>query len=546
LSRTKADYTNIELQFPHDLFLKGEELYESKAVIDINKLDKSLYAFTIKEGVKIEVEWFKPLTKLQKATCECEFFKTGNMCRHSVAALLAYKAEFFKEKVEKVFDAEQAPKKSNVLNINAILNNLSKEDLKGFIKSYSGSDKKFAIAFKVHFARKVDLNDNELKYKSILDSILKPVTLGKNQYKASDIRSLINIVEEFHGQVDDAISLDELREAFILTKVSLNKLAYGYANGNYYPLELEKLIIENLSKLRDILLELDVNELRDDVFTFLLEMGRLSFTPFINSKENVFDILIAEGKKLDDLEEVLNTQLRKSDRSDEEIIIILSLKIRLLIKQGKPPLLDKSNLRYLDKIGEYLLKSKFDQELVLFQKESNYRSKDLALYYLQALTNLGSKKMINEAVELFIDLNDLRIIDFIKSRFDSKSVEDFVSLTNKKKTKLDQNPIFYMNFLVKSEQFKELLDYIASKYDLNFLIQHSQVLAKELPDDTSDLYETLVENYLNIHIGESSHKYIQDLFSHLNKLRLLKIINRLGLMIEMKFPDRQGLEKILN
>jgi hypothetical protein len=545
LANSQKDYTNIELLFPHDLFLKGEELYESGAITDISKIDSKLYSFTINEGVKIEVEWFKPLTRQQKASCECDFFQLGKMCRHTIAALLAYKQEFYKEKELETSDRDY-PRKASTLNINSILNNLSKDDLKSFIKSYAGNDKKFAIAFKVHFARKVDLNDNELKYKSILDSIIKPITTDKNPYKASDVRGLINISEEFQGQTDDAVSLEQYQEAFILTKTTLSKLAYVYNNSQFYSSEVEKLIIKSFDHIREILSELQSVELKKEIEAFLMEMAELSFTPFISCKDNIFDILVESKIYHSQLIEFIEQQLWRHERKDSHATpIILGVLLRLKIMNGNPASLDKKYQNFFDKVGENLLKSKFENVLIKFYKDVVNHSKDLSLLYLQALTNMKSKKTITEAVEIFSKQKDLRVIDFIKSRFDQKALSDFVLNISKKKVTLNDNAVFYMNYLVKSNQFQSLLDFIAQTKNVNYLMQHTQILAKELPEATTLLYETMIENYLIEHIGEKSHNFINDVFLFLNKLQLSRITNRLGMMIDIKFPERNRLEEAI-
>jgi hypothetical protein len=102
-----------------------------------------------------------------------------------------------------------------------------------------------------------------------------------------------------------------------------------------------------------------------------------------------------------------------------------------------------------------------------------------------------------------------------------------------------------MNYLVKSQQYQRLLYFVDEYNDFSSLMQHTAILAKELPEATISLYEAKVENYLHNHIGEQSHKFITDLFLFLNKQQLTKITNRLGMMIDLKFPERNRLEELI-
>jgi hypothetical protein len=541
----KKDFTNIELIFPHELFLKGEELFEAKSVIDINKLDSGLFAFTIREGVNIEVEWFKPLTKMQRASCECDFFKIGKMCRHTIAALLAYKAEFYKEKVVVDPLEEIKSKKFNSLNINSILNNLSKEDLKSFVKAYAMTDKKFSIAFKVNFARRVDLEDNEKKYKSILDSIIRPVTTDKNPYKASDIRALINISYEFYGQLDDSMALEEYGEAFLLIKTSLSKMAYAYKHANHYGQEMAKLIIQYLDKLRELLATTKNVGLTEEIIAYLNELSEVSYTPLITGRDNVFDILLSRKVVSLDLEELIKVQLSRNKEDDQSVSILLALLVRYQLIKGGLYVLDKRYFTFADKVGDVLLRSKLYQELVDYFVKYDIKSKEISLYYLQALVNLNSKKVVTESINLFIENRDLRIIDFIKSRLDEVALENFILGLNKKKVKLDTNKQFYMNYLVKINDVATLLQFIKEENNMSFLILHGQLIYKQLPDEATTAYESILESYLNTHIGENTHKFIAEVFAHLNKIGASKVINKLGLMIDLKFSHRAKLEGII-
>ncbi len=81
---------SIELQFDPELFRKGEDLYNDGAILELVKINRSLYSIVIREGKVYEVELLKPLLKGQKSTCECNFYKENKSCKHIVAALIYY------------------------------------------------------------------------------------------------------------------------------------------------------------------------------------------------------------------------------------------------------------------------------------------------------------------------------------------------------------------------------------------------------------------------------------------------------------------------
>ena len=160
---------SLDVMFPPDVYASGEVLFENKSVLEISKGEANTYSVFIKDGDIYEVELFKPFTKQQKFQCECGVFEQDKNCKHLVAALLGYKDLKQPDKIKKTG-------KPRTLNINSLLLNIDAVELEAFVKSYALKDKKFANALKIHFARKVELENNQDKYRLILDGLVKPVT----------------------------------------------------------------------------------------------------------------------------------------------------------------------------------------------------------------------------------------------------------------------------------------------------------------------------------------------------------------------------------
>lgn len=538
----KIDYTNVELSFPHELFLKGEELYEAGGVVEINKLDKSLFSFTVREGGNIEVEWLKPLSKNQKASCECDFFKIGKMCKHVVAALIAYKYEIAKTPEEKP-EVEVQSKKFASLNINSILNNLTKEDLRSFVKAYAATDKKFATSFKVHFARKVDLQDNEKKYKSILDSIIRPVSSDKNPFKSSEVRQLLNVTDEFLSQADDAMALSQYYEALLLIKTSLVKLCYTLHYAPYAEQETEKAINAAHARLMEIAINNESVDLKNELIDFLVELVQLSYYPFINVKLNAVTILLFLNALPDHYEEIFELQLKRKMGNEKQTVVINALKIMIEYATTKNYGIDKKHQSLTDKIAAELFYNEMYEQLAEFAQYHKSGAKDTSLYYLHSLVIKNSKKIASEAAAYFIENRDLRIVDLLKQKSSEELFEKFRTLVSKSKNKVAINPQIYMQYLLKTSMLEDLMAFLEDKKDFRYLMQYDDVLLKVHPDKVISLYETMVEDFLNKHVGEQSLQFIDELIIHLNKIKATKVVNRIGMLIEMKFPHRSRLDE---
>ncbi len=525
--------------------MKGEELYESGGVVDINKLDKALYSFTIREGGNIEVEWYKPLTKNQKASCECEFFKIGKSCRHAVAALIAYKAEFAKSTTEEPLE-ELAGKKFSALNINAILNNLTKDDLRTFVKAYATNDKKFSTAFKVHFARKVDLYDNEKKYKSILDSIIRPVSSDKNPFKAADVRSIINVTEEFMSQADDTMALGQFYEAFLLLKTSIVKLCYTYQHAKHYHEELELKIISGHQRLKDIIVNNESPDLKKNIVDYLNELCHLSYYQFFSLSDNALFILNALNALPEEVDELIALQIKRKNHEQQQMLVLWAMKMYFTFHRDKNFYLESKHYSLLDKIADILFVNQLFEELKAFTIYHKRNVREAHLLSLQATFIAHPKKFISEATSEFLETKDLRIIELVKQKVVDSDFAKYISILAKSSNKLKSNSQFFINYLYKVEAYEDLLSFLQEKKDFRFLMQYDEVLLKLYSDDITKLYEIMVEEFLTQHVGMQSHTFIDELFIHFNKIKAQKLANKIGLMIELKFPHRTRLDDHLS
>ncbi|MBK8081768.1 MAG: hypothetical protein IPK25_16725 [Saprospiraceae bacterium] len=199
----------IEVKYDDILVEEAEILFEKKVIIDVLNPEKNLFVFSLFDERDYEVEIFKPFTKLQRSTCSCLFHTQHKICKHVLAGLMFLRNQKSKEESEK---KTPAVSKTKTLNISNILSNVSREELIQFVKNYAKSDPKFSLQLKVFFARKVDLPDNKKKYKSILDSVIKPHS-GKSNPSVAEIRAFLTINKELTGQTEDCIALEQYEEA---------------------------------------------------------------------------------------------------------------------------------------------------------------------------------------------------------------------------------------------------------------------------------------------------------------------------------------------
>ncbi|HMS99973.1 MAG TPA: hypothetical protein PKA12_14565 [Saprospiraceae bacterium] len=540
MSKIKPHQDNIELMFPDEVYLRGEELFEDGAVLEFTPIEKNLFSFVVSDGQRFEVEWLRPFTKHQRASCDCSFFKAEKVCRHVVAAILAYKATL-PEKKEKPAESQQ----KSGLNLFTLLNNVTKEELKAFIKNYAQTDKKLSTALKVHFARKVDLHDNEKKYRSILDAIIRPVTTGSATIKISDVKSLNQVAIEFVEQAWDAIALGQYGEALILTKVTLSKLCYTLHHNNGAISVLEKNITICHEILERIGLKSPSIEVKENVVAFLKELANFSYYPYLDLRKNAIMVLLHLKKAPVEAHDIIASQLWRKREDVNQLVVLSALSVIVGYRMGNSLSMDGRLLHLTEKTANLLLQEQFYPEVDAFCQSANKSHKDLPLIHIKALHQYKPKTVIQEAANYFLQFKDLRIVDWLRETVDATQFDKFRSIIEKKSKEVKSDPYFYCLYLFRSRQDEPLMEWLKSQRDFRMVMMMDEYLYPRFPEELTRLYEMMSEDFLNQHIGRHAYVFMDELLQHLNKIKAGKIANKIALLIEMKFPHRSRMSDLV-
>ena len=109
----------------------------------------------------------------------------------------------------------QKPKttKAKSVTVRTLLSDIDGDSLKQFVLGYASRDKKFSDALKINFIRHIDLEDNEKKYKVLLDSLIRPVSSKEKVLKETEFRNFKYTIQDLLDQAHDGIALKEYVES---------------------------------------------------------------------------------------------------------------------------------------------------------------------------------------------------------------------------------------------------------------------------------------------------------------------------------------------
>ena len=539
----KHDFKSIDLLFEPSLYMLGEMLFNEGGVIEINKSAEGLYSVFVVDEKIFEVELKNPFTKSQKAVCECEQFRLEKACSHIVAAYLALKQ----------LNANTVEKKSmkpKTLNINALLEVITFEELKSFVKNYSVSDKKFSTMLKVNFARKLELENNYDKYRNILDSVLRPVTKAERSVSINEIKTLINVVKDLIEQAKDAFALNQFVEVMHICSACLLKCSYTLTHFDHKTSELKQLLIELHNLLFDLYKAPAAIDLKDELVEFFKNSLNLSYFQLNSEKYNALDFLVFNH--IFSVEESISMVNKRFDNqpTPSDIVILYSIRFRILEGEAfeKALKLESKHARYIEAIIDDVINCGDMQTAVKLLDhfvQTDTKNVRLSLKNAKVRYKLVGKKSLKEIASIFLDSKNLEIIDFVKSAKDDEYQELIKLIKKNSKFESLQSSIYYPYYLAKIDEWDDLLTYLNANKDIQILRQFDKQLYAHRQLMTIILYEESLENYLNTHIGDMSIQYLNELYYHLKSFNAITLINKISKMLKTKFSHRSGIENTM-
>lgn len=542
--------TIIELIYDEDQVLQASRLFDAGAVTNLASLDANLYLCKVKDGKIYDVEIQSPFAKKQKASCECAFFINHRMCKHVIAGLMLIRADKNTKQTNKENKAAAHVKqKLATLNINQILEEISHDELISFVKSYSKKDPKFSTQLKVSFARKIDTTDNAEKYKTILNSVVRPHTGENTKANASDIKTALRVLEDFADQVNDCIALGQYREALDIYCAAFAKLEYVRHYYTYHSESLTALSIEYHKTIAYFLSEKLPPELRTDLLVFLNDLANRSYYHYVNINFNIVKLITPYVKPSDHL--IISEGLEKliSARSNKELPILLSL---WLINQGKYSdeswqYIKEYNIYHIEIVdqlleaGEELLALKVLESMNHPKKVNKDVVNRLVFLYVRFKK---TSKLTETASIAYIQSGDLKYIDIVKRELTEDAYIAFIEKLEQDLKAKNADPNLLIRIFRKEENWAGLLLYLDRIGDIDFLMQHDAILYKYEKKALVQLYIHLIRQYLDETIGDTAFDFLTSLKSHWTREKMENVILNISKFIKEEYGHRPKLADV--
>lgn len=515
-------------------YVKGEKLFDQGAVLEVVEVEKSLWSVMIKDKGILEVEIQNPNSKKQRSTCECNTFRDEKSCEHIATALLHLR----KKESERAERRKRSALRRQTFNIKTVLETIDSEDLKKFVKTYAQTDRMFGVLLKASFARKIDLHDNSQKYESILSSLIKPISTERNASSTTDLRIALKVIEEFNSQLEDALSLNQFEEAFLIVESSLPKLHYLYSNYNKRSEKIIDLLIGFHGHI-DLLYESQLAPaLLNRLDEWMIALFQKSYYNHLDFLINLFHI--AEKHERLAVVEKMKTIIKDTSHLKVKQINYVVF-TALLIQNGFYEKVRTSDDTIIAAI-QYLIKmDRGEKAIEYMERYRTSQSKNRKLEYTLATTyrSLGNMPKFHElSAELYVSNDDIRYYRMLKENSTPKSWAPVKKLILENIKTQKPNSSFIARFYEQEEMTDALITLLEDELDLRHIMKYDYALYKSHFVDIERIYHKAIKQYLENHAGHIATRFIDEILHHLTRIRAHKLTTSIKTFITKEFPHR--------
>jgi hypothetical protein len=210
---------NFEKQTASAIVQRGRNYYNDGLVAGLEETADNIWSAEVYGSADYSVEVsLNDANEVHGFSCDCPY--DGPLCKHVVAALFAIREEKTKAEGKKTVNSAGKQKKST---FDALLNAVSLDEYRDFVRRHALRDKDFKTTFELFFSEKMVNPDVEKKYGDLIRKLVrKHSDHGYIDYRSS--RQLASEVDKLLAQGRDMTARGNFRDAFLLSKVALKEL----------------------------------------------------------------------------------------------------------------------------------------------------------------------------------------------------------------------------------------------------------------------------------------------------------------------------------
>lgn len=558
---------DIESVCPEEDVVNAEILLENQVVGTLRELDRNLWGATIANHETpgpntYEVELSATRHKVTAASCECTRFQETGSCSHLVAVMLLLRRHF-QEKAAKREAAAPKPKPADKdadgkLTIAGILDQISHEDLIGFVKHYARYNRNFAIALKTRFAVDVQSGNSHEKYAQLLEAAIADARRPDRTFTRRGAQKVAKVMGELQLQVEGLIAQKWFAEVFPVLQNMIEKVtpilrkAEDPADILHY--------IDKAFRLLQQLVEAPIPPaLRDQIWEYSYTESQKLVYRNTGMDKKFLSLMLSmanDEARMTALMAYLDKQIDKYFWEKRDLPTLIITKLELLEKAGRDAelaLLLQESISHPDvlrfAISRAIQDHKYShaQKLALYGLQMPdtpdlYVEMEMVLWFIAEEQN-DTAELIHYARSLFLQTLEWRFAASIQKHAGANWPEHREALIAKLET-APRSPAkneAVARLLANDDLFERLMAFIEQCRSVELLIQHDQQLIPRYNAKILALYKEWLHKYLHDHVGRKPSKIIRQLIEHLMAIQEVTMAAALVEEFTQAYPERHTL-----
>ncbi len=551
---TKQHNTFLEKTFSKDILNAGRQLYEKGVVsAPIASGNSQLITASVKDGKAYEIEIRFPFNSRQKAHCSCSNFSRLGTCIHIVSVLYSIMEDSNDDTSHADKKAKTAGKTSlpsGALHFGHILETISFDELKAFVKGYARNDRKFDIHFKAAFASKIDWEDNAEKFRRILNNIAPPNTVSKPKtLSQAEFRTLTTVLETFAGQINDAIALEQYRPALNQFEPSFSRVLYINGQHQQYAADVKPLLTSYHRIAYAFLQEKLPPEFRTELVNLLIDFANRSYYLHNDLSVNLLSGMEPLLRKVEKQKVEKGILDLISRRPNNQKVILTTI---LMCYQGKftstvfemfkeyhiaftevaDKLTEINQISVLASMLEYL------KSRGITNKELKHRQ----LFVYVALKDFA--RLGEEVRRLFTETGDLKYLTLIKEALPKSEYRFWSTAFEFSLLKAPVDPQIVVNFYKFDQNWPGLLLFLERQLNPELLMKHDMLLFREEKEALTEVWLSIIQQQVSrleqVSVGQQEiTDSINMIATHLRAQKMDSVRRKVHKMLIAEHPEQR-------
>jgi len=432
--------------------------------------------------------------------------------------------------------------KNRKLSLSEIINQVNEDDLKAYLIQYAKNDSGFEMALKAHFVSRVTTGNEDEKYYRILSQIIKPRTLSNPKISVKDKKIINIILHDLTFQMGDLTSTQNFRESYYVIKNCLDKIAYLQHKYQWQSKSIELCRLSFISGL-EFLLSSDIAPgLRAEIEHDMYELALKSYV-FPSSSDIWHCMYKSESWSSTQKKKLVENLLQKYalQKENQELIFLI-----LLLSYG--------NTENYKQVLFSINHQEIFNGLIRLIKEGHFEvanhiisDKDLGYNY-----NTTILKCIILHEQRQYKALDNALLDTDKSDYDTLGLDILLEklstnyVSNSVNTLLPwiETLTFKMqcDIYSKAQSSQHLLSALEKKNDVEWIKVYDELLLEwELGSKLESLYQKVILDFLDNHVGEKAIEYMNRVNHRLQSIGQHQMLSRIQKVLYDKYAHRESM-----